>query len=107
MPIAGKTGTTQNNSDGWFVGMVPNLVTGVWAGCQDRSAHFNSTAYGQGASTSLPIWALYMRQLYKDPKIGIRRDAFDQPLGGSSIPLDCGAYYDEQATIRLENSEFN
>lgn len=107
MPIAGKTGTTQNNSDGWFVGMVPNLVTGVWAGCQDRSAHFNSTAYGQGASTSLPIWALYMRQLYKDPKIGIRRDAFDAPPGGSSIPLDCSTFYNEQSTIRQENSEFN
>ena len=57
MPIAGKTGTTQNQSDGWFMGMVPNLVTGVWVGAEDRAAHFSSIAYGQGASMALPIWA--------------------------------------------------
>jgi Membrane carboxypeptidase (penicillin-binding protein) len=63
----------------------------VWTGCQDRSAHFGSTAYGQGASTALPIWALFMRRLYADPKIGIRRDAFDRPLLPMTIALDCGA----------------
>jgi penicillin-binding protein 1A len=107
MPIAGKTGTTQNNSDGWFVGMVPNLVTGVWAGCQDRSAHFGSTAYGQGASTSLPIWALYMRRLYADPKIGVRRDGFDAPSTPMTIPLNCGEFFSDQAEAREEGSEFN
>jgi penicillin-binding protein 1A len=59
-PIAGKTGTTQNQSDGWFMGMVPNLVTGVWVGCEDRAAHFKTITYGQGASMALPIWGLYM-----------------------------------------------
>ena len=54
--IAGKTGTTQNQSDGWFIGMVPNLVTGVWVGGEDRSIHFEKIAYGQGATMSLPIW---------------------------------------------------
>ncbi|CAN0373388.1 unnamed protein product, partial [Ectocarpus sp. 4 AP-2014] len=57
-PIAGKTGTTQNQSDGWFMGMVPNLVSGVWVGAEDRAAHFNTINYGQGASMALPIWAL-------------------------------------------------
>jgi penicillin-binding protein 1A len=55
-PIAGKTGTTQNQSDGWFMGMVPNLVTGVWVGCEDRSARFKSITYGQGATAALPVW---------------------------------------------------
>ena len=63
-PIAGKTGTTQNQSDGWFMGMVPNLVTGVWVGCEDRAAHFKTITYGQGASTALPIWGLFMKACY-------------------------------------------
>ena len=61
-PIAGKTGTTQNQSDGWFMGMVPNLVTGVWVGCEDRSARFKSITYGQGAVAALPIWGLMMKK---------------------------------------------
>lgn len=78
-PIAGKTGTTQNQSDGWFMGMVPNLVTGVWVGGEDRSTHFKSIAYGQGATMALPIWALYMRQNYKNPDLGISQDDFEAP----------------------------
>ena len=58
-PIAGKTGTTQNQSDGWFMGMVPNLVTGVWVGAEDRSIHFETIDYGQGASMALPIWGVF------------------------------------------------
>lgn len=69
--IAGKTGTTDNNSDGWFMGVVPNLVTGIWVGCEDRSVHFRSTALGQGANMSLPIWALYMQKVYADPSLKI------------------------------------
>ncbi len=106
-PIAGKTGTTQNNSDGWFVGMVPNLVTAVWTGCQDRSAHFGSTTYGQGATTALPIWALYMKSVYTQPELGIRRDAFDRPAGPITIPLDCATYLSESAELREEASEYN
>ena len=63
-PIAGKTGTTQNQSDGWFMGMVPNLVTGVWVGAEYRAAHFKTRTYVQGASMALPIWANYMRSCY-------------------------------------------
>ncbi|HKK12952.1 MAG TPA: transglycosylase domain-containing protein, partial [Flavobacteriaceae bacterium] len=79
-PIAGKTGTTQNQSDGWFMGMVPNLVTGVWVGAEDRSVHFSSIAYGQGASMALPIWALYMKSCYADESLNISKDNFEPPL---------------------------
>ncbi|MBT8273545.1 MAG: transglycosylase domain-containing protein, partial [Bacteroidia bacterium] len=70
-PIAGKTGTTQNQSDGWFMGMVPNLVTGVWVGAEDRAAHFKTITYGQGASMALPIWAIYMRSCYEDESLNV------------------------------------
>ena len=98
-PIAGKTGTTQNQSDGWFIGMVPNLVTGVWVGGEDRATHFNSIAYGQGATMALPIWALYMKKLYEDPALEISLDSFPAPKK-VGIPLDC----DLLAKIRQQNS---
>lgn len=88
-PIAGKTGTTQNNSDGWFMGTVPNLVTGVWGGCEDRAAHFGSTAYGQGATVSLPVWALFMKKCYADPELDISKGDFDTPVNPISVELDC------------------
>ncbi|WP_115460828.1 penicillin-binding protein 1A [Winogradskyella aurantiaca] len=87
-PIAGKTGTTQNHSDGWFMGMVPNLVTGVWVGAEDRSVHFKSITYGQGASMALPIWALYMKACYEDEELNISKEAFEAPLE-LSIKVDC------------------
>ncbi|MEM7187362.1 MAG: transglycosylase domain-containing protein, partial [Bacteroidota bacterium] len=73
-PIAGKTGTTQNNSDGWFMGMVPNLATGVWVGGEDRATHFANTSYGQGASMALPIWGIYMKKCYADPELNVSKD---------------------------------
>ena len=87
-PIAGKTGTTQNQSDGWFIGYVPNLVTGVWVGAEDRSVHFRSIAYGQGATMALPIWALYMKANYADPELGISDKPFPKP-DGVDINLNC------------------
>ncbi|MEY8849397.1 penicillin-binding protein 1A [Psychroserpens sp. XS_ASV72] len=87
-PIAGKTGTTQNQSDGWFMGMVPNLVTGVWVGAEDRAAHFKTITYGQGASMALPIWALYMKACYDDPELNVSKDAFEKP-SELSIEVDC------------------
>jgi penicillin-binding protein 1A len=87
--IAGKTGTTQNQSDGWFMGMVPNLVTGVWVGCEDRAAHFRNIDYGQGASMALPIWALYMKSCYADEELGISKADFEVPLE-LSINVNCG-----------------
>jgi penicillin-binding protein 1A len=87
-PIAGKTGTTQNQSDGWFMGMVPNLVTGVWVGGEDRATHFKTITYGQGASTALPIWGLYMKKNYENEELGISVGEFLEPEE-ISIELDC------------------
>ncbi|MEN9487968.1 MAG: hypothetical protein RL494_233 [Bacteroidota bacterium] len=87
-PIAGKTGTTQNQSDGWFVGMVPNLVTGVWVGNEDRSAHFRTLANGQGATMALPIWALFMKKCYADTNLNVSKEAFERPQN-LSIKVDC------------------
>jgi penicillin-binding protein 1A len=72
--IAGKTGTTNSNSDGWFVGIVPRLVTACWVGGEERDIHFTTTALGQGAATALPVWANYMKQVYADSLIGYRQD---------------------------------
>ncbi len=90
-PIAGKTGTTQNQSDGWFIGMVPNLVTGVWVGADDRSIHFDDIAYGQGASMALPIWGVYMNNVYKDSTLLISQEPFKKPKR-LSIELDCNKF---------------
>ena len=87
-PIAGKTGTTQNNSDGWFIGMVPNLVTGVWVGGEDRSTHFADIVYGQGATMALPVWAIYMKKNYEDEDLSISNEAFTVPEDVSII-TDC------------------
>ncbi len=87
-PIAGKTGTTQNNSDGWFMGMVPNLVTGVWVGGEERATHFRSIRYGQGASMALPIWGLYMKKNYENEQLGISTEDFIKPEN-ISINVDC------------------
>ncbi|HNP31825.1 MAG TPA: transglycosylase domain-containing protein [Flavobacterium sp.] len=86
--IAGKTGTTQNQSDGWFIGMVPNLVTGVWVGCEDRSARFKGITYGQGATAALPIWGYMMKKCYADKDLLISKDQFERP-DNLSIKVDC------------------
>lgn len=87
-PIAGKTGTTDNQSDGWFIGMVPNLVTGVWVGGEDRSIHFANLTYGQGASMALPIWGLYMKKNYANEELEVSKEAFEAPEE-MAINLDC------------------
>lgn len=87
-PIAGKTGTTQNQSDGWFMGMVPNLATGVWVGCEDRSARFRGITYGQGATSALPIWGIYMKKCYADKDLSISTKDFERPKN-LSIKVDC------------------
>ena len=91
--IAGKTGTTQNQSDGWFMGMVPNLATGVWVGGEDRAIHFETIGYGQGATMALPIWGNYMRSLYENPEFGISQEDFIVPEN-LSIPVDCEEWVD-------------
>jgi penicillin-binding protein 1A len=103
-PIAGKTGTTQNQSDGWFMGMVPNLVTGVWVGAEDRAAHFETIIYGQGAAMALPIWGLYMKSCYNDPELNVSAEEFDIPEN-LSIEVDCGKYQDELKAKRKGKPE--
>lgn len=79
-PIAGKTGTSNNHSDAWFVGYVPRLVTACWVGGEDRDIHFNSMAYGQGSAAALPIWAYYMTKVYRDPRhLYNQEEEFDIP----------------------------
>lgn len=87
--IGGKTGTTQNQSDGWFMGITPNLVTGVWVGCAERQMRFRSLALGQGANMALPIWALYMQDVYEDKVIGLPQDRFEKPQG-FEVDFNCG-----------------
>ena len=99
-PIAGKTGTTQNQSDGWFMGMVPNLVTGVWVGGEDRSTHFKTITYGQGASMALPIWANFMRSCYEIEDLNISKEEFSIPED-LTIQVDC-APKDEDGKRILE-----
>ena len=87
-PIAGKTGTSQNNSDGWFIGMVPNLATGVWVGNEDRAAHFRATRLGQGATMALPIWGIFMKKCYADSDLDVSKEPFEKPEN-LSIKVDC------------------
>jgi len=96
-PIGGKTGTTQENSDGWFMGVTPQLVTGVWTGCEDRDIHFRSTRMGEGANSALPIFAGFMKRVYDNPALGIKRNVdFDAPKNGVSIVMDCNQYKQQQ-----------
>ena len=99
-PIAGKTGTSQNQSDGWFIGMVPNLVTGVWVGCEDRSARFKGITYGQGATAALPIWGYMMKKCYEDKTLKISKDPFQRPEN-LSIKVDCYERKKAEATDSL------
>ncbi len=91
-PIAGKTGTTQNNSDGWFIGLTPELVTGVWVGGEDRSIHFRTITFGQGAHMALPIWAIYMKKIYADTKLKISQGDFEKPTNELKVETDCNKF---------------
>lgn len=93
--IAGKTGTTQNQSDGWFIGMVPNLATGVWVGGEDRSVRFPSITYGQGATLALPIWGMYMKDVYANDSLQISKEEFEAPEN-LSIRIDCDEPTDDE-----------
>ena len=100
--IGGKTGTTQNQSDGWFMGITPNLVTGVWSGCEDRAAHFRTIQYGQGANMALPVFAEYMKRVYEDTtNTEIFPVDFDITMSVDE-KLDCRNSYDGKG-----NSEFD
>ena len=101
--IAGKTGTTDNNSDGWFIGINPKLATAVWVGGELRSIHFRSTALGQGASMALPVYGLFMQKCEKNPKLNFYKGDFDRPPS-LEIDVDCRNYIQElqQGTVSDE-----
>ncbi len=99
--IGGKTGTTQNNSDGWFIGITPQLVNGAWVGGEDRSIHFDSMSEGQGASMALPIWALYMKKVYADKTLGYSEDA------SFNIPSEISQLYDCKSQVESSDDSDN
>lgn len=100
-PMGGKTGTTQEHADGWFMGVTPQLVGGVWVGAEDRSIHFQNLANGQGASMALPIWAKFLQKAYADPKLKLNNAPFEQPAGISKR-LDC-----DETITEAEATEIN
>ena len=99
MPIAGKTGTTQNHSDGWFIGTTPKLTAGVWTGADLRSIHFRTIASGQGANMALPIWGYFYKKVLADESIGYKEDEmeFKRPAG-FNINLDCDELEQKNST---------
>ena len=102
-PIAGKTGTTQKQSDGYFMGITPDLTTGVWVGAEDRSVHFRSTKLGQGSHTALPIWAGYMKKVYADKSLNISQGDFPKPnIPGLDLNFDCNRYDDDEGVEYID-----
>jgi len=100
--IAGKTGTTNDNSDGWFIGITPNLVSGAWTGGEERSIRFTYSKDGQGANAALPIWAFFMQQVYANTDLGYSTsDNFEKPSSFDSSDSDCGKYGND------DNSNYN
>lgn len=106
-PMAGKTGTTQNNSDGWFMGITPDLVSGCWVGGEDRAVHFDRTDQGQGAAMALPIFAKYMQKVYADKTIKISQGDFERPARKIDVEMDCSKYNTEENTSEPSGLDFN
>ena len=102
--IAGKTGTTNDQSDGWFIGYTPTLTAGVWVGAEDRQVHFESLSLGGGSNMALPIWGLFMKKVRSDGTLGVdETDRFIAPAG-ISLNLDCDGS-DADAAVKAENEE--
>ena len=100
--IGGKTGTTNNASDGWYMGLTHNLVTGVWVGGDERSIHFPSWTFGQGGKSARPIWDKFMMKVYADPQTGITKGKFKRPASGLDITLDCGKVSEHPDSLVIE-----
>ena len=106
--IAGKTGTTQHNADGWFMGLTPDLVAGAWVGGEDRSIHFNSMVEGQGATMALPIWGKFFSKVYADKRLKVSAGDFPKPKNlDPNLELDCSKYDTGVDDGYIENSEFD
>ena len=102
--LGGKTGTTNNNSDAWFMGLTPTLVSGVWVGGDDRDIHFDSMAMGQGATMALPVFALYMQRVYADKRLGYNPNAvFDMPEGYNPCVIDESGLQDASEGVSIED----
>ncbi|MFN6943906.1 MAG: penicillin-binding protein 1A [Cytophagaceae bacterium] len=104
--VGGKTGTSQNASDGWFIGVTPKLVSGAWVGGEDRSIHFRDMNMGQGARMAMPIWAGFMQKVYADKSIGIDREIFPRPSKPLSVEIDCRKFKEKNTSVgdSLQNS---
>ncbi len=95
--MGGKTGTTNYNADGWFMGFTPQLVAGTWVGGEERFIHFNTMAYGQGAAMALPIYGRFMKKVYADKSLNYSQSArFDFPAGVDLCEKEFYGYYDEE-----------
>jgi penicillin-binding protein 1A len=94
--IGGKTGTTQNYSDGWFMGIVSKLTTGVWVGGEDRCIHLRGFDYAQGARTAMPIWAYYMQYVFEDKELNFKKERFPRPKSKITIEIDCKKYVQKE-----------
>lgn len=90
--VGGKTGTTQNYSDGWFMGITPSLVTGVWTGFEDRAIHFRSMDLGSGSAMAMPIWGNYMKKVTADTAIFKVQDQFEPPKQPLTLEINCDSY---------------
>lgn len=106
-PIGGKTGTSNSNSDAWFIGITPQLVTGVWTGGDERRIRFRSTAFGQGAHAALPIFALYMKKIYASSDLQYSKGDFELPEGGLTRELDCSKYDQAPPAEEIKNETEN
>jgi penicillin-binding protein 1A len=105
--LGGKTGTTDNASDGWYMGVTHNLVTGAWVGGDERSIHFPSWDFGQGSKTARPIWEQYMLKVYRHPEIGYKKGYFKRPAGGLDMTLDCSRYTSSDTTIIIDQDHWD
>ncbi len=102
--IGGKTGTTSNHSDGWYIGITKDLVTGVWVGADERSIHFKTSDYGEGSKTALPIYGKFMERLYHDPKSGITYGRFPKPTVKITKDYNCPTPRQRNDTTRVDST---
>jgi penicillin-binding protein 1A len=105
--IGGKTGTTQNASDGWYMGVTHNLVTGVWVGGDERSIRFPSWIFGQGGKTARPIWDGYMRKVYENPEVGYGKGMFKRPSSKLDIVLPCSRHTSSDSTYVADPADIS
>ncbi len=103
--VGGKTGTTNDASDGWYMGVTHNLVTGVWVGGDERAIHFPSWDFGQGSRTARPIWDKYMVKTYSDPKTGVAKGYFKRPSNGVDVSFDCGKFTQVSDSVKVKDED--